>query len=142
MYLLYIHAGSQLIELDVFMQYYRKLLAQMSLINVYKLQFSYLEAGIIAVNDIKLIIFHHYKTTPGVCIQEIILIRMANHLLSGNFILLHKMLEILQSCGNPIIDRIVGEIHATLNYKFSTGVYIAMYKCIVCIAMNSRQVTL
>ena len=118
-----LHAGSQLIELDIFMQYYGKLMVQMSFEDVNELHFSYWEAGIMADNDIKLI---YYETTPGVYIQEIILIRMANHLLSGNFILFHKMLEILQSCRNPIIDRFVGEIHATLNYKFSTGVYIAI----------------
>ena len=104
--------GSQLIELDVFMQYYRQLLTEMSLIDADKC-YSYFKAGIITDNDMKMIQFH-----PGVYMQEIILIRMANHLLSGNINLFHKMLEILRNSYFAYV------IHTTLRSKYSIGVYI------------------
>ena len=114
--------GSQLRELDTFMQYYWKLAPQMRFIDADMLCFSYFDADIITDNDMRFI--RHYKRTPRVCKQEIILIRMTDHLLSGNINLFYEMLEILQICGNPIIDHLVREIHVSLGYKFSTGSYI------------------
>ena len=115
-----LHAGSPLSELDIFMQYYWKLAPQMGFIDADKLDFLYFEAGI-TDDEMKFIrLYTHYS---GVCEQEIILIRMVNYLLNGNIDAFYKMLEILQSCGNPIIHHFVHEINVALGYKFSTGVY-------------------
>ena len=104
------------------MQYYRKLTAHMGLI-ADKICVSFLRARILLVMDKLFIQSHHI---PGVCKQEIILIRMADHLLSGNTNLFYEMLEILQDCGVPIIHRLILEILVALS---STGSYI--HKCIV-----------
>ena len=112
-----LHAGSPLSELDIFMQYYWKLAPQMGFIDVDKL---YIEAGI-TVDDMRFI--RHYTPYSGVCKQEIILIKIVNHLLSDNVNLFYKMLVTLQSCGNPIIHHFIHEINVALGYKFSTGVY-------------------
>ena len=98
------------------MQYYKKLTAQMGFIDADRLCVLFLHAGIITHSDEQFIQSRHI---PGV--HEIILIRMANHLLSGNTHLFYKMLEILKSCGVYLFD-----IQEALGYE---GTYVR--KCIV-----------
>ena len=104
------------------MQYYSKLTAQMDMefIDVDELYY----AGIITNHDIKFIRSRHYKPISKVYKPEIILTKMANHLLRSNKGLFDKMLKILQYHADVTLLHLVSEIQTALDHTMLTGTYV------------------
>ena len=104
-------AVPQLVEFDILMQYYNKLRDQMSLIYFRKLHDWFVNAGII--------------THGGrMYVPEIILTKMASHLLSGTCVL-QIMFETLQKHSHIFHD-LISEIQIALDQKLLTGMYVCM----------------
>ena len=94
-------------EFDLLMQYYKKLRHQMSLIDAHELchQFSNIEL-VIHYDTILL----QHKDIFEKYVPELILIRLASHLLSGKTHLFHEMLGVLENHRDVGMDTITMEI--------------------------------
>ena len=90
---------------DILMQYYSKLSDQISLVDADELCAWFTDAGIITRDDMEFI-----KTQGVVNKAEVMLTRLASHLLNGDTTLFYKMLEIIQ-------------IHGVINNDLVTEIY-------------------
>ena len=107
-------------EFDIFMQYYSYLRDQLNLIDVDKLFDQFYGIQLITHDD-HMALQHqfHYKK----CVPDLILTRLASHLLSGETILFHKMLEILNMYSGVSTYNKAIEIQVVLHRRL-LGMYI------------------
>ena len=113
----------QLLEFDILMEYYNKLRGQMKLIDAYKLCDWFASAEIIAHDNVGSYAHAHAFMMYGP--QEILLAKVANHLLGGETHVLYIMFETLQN-HSDLFHNLVSEIQVTLDHKLHTGKYVRM----------------
>ena len=99
------------------MQYYSKLKSRITTIHHLSSSFD----GIITLKDRKVILIWEKEYAA-----ELILIRLANHLLCGKTNLFYEMLEILQSRPDDISDDLITEIRLVLDLTMPIGM---KYSC-------------
>ena len=105
------------------MQYYNKLKVQMSYMDGNEFCPWLLEKRIITESDMKFIQSCSYKHIPMAHKPEVILTRMASHLLSGVTDIFYKLLEIfvLRKYADVTLLGLFAEIHVVLKQTMSSG---------------------
>ena len=122
-----------MVGFDILMQYYSKLRDQMSA-HDYSCLFA--DAGIITSEDKRFI--NSLISLKDSIAAELILTRLANHLLCGKVSLFCKMLEILQSQPGGI-NHLVAEIQVVLDQAMPTGMKYSYNECL-CITYCAKGV--